>query len=87
MSISHSCVDSNLPPSGWLMLMGLFVGLVFLAGVPGCRKWPVAPEYSIPKYLLICIGLVVLLDVSAGVEQLLMATLISASSLVASAVY
>ena len=77
MSISNSCLDYNLPPSGWLMLMGLFVGLMFLAGVPGCRKWPVAPASAIPKSLLIWIGLAALLDVFTGAEQLLMATVMS----------
>ena len=69
------------------MLMGLFVGLMFLAGVPGYRKWPVAPASDIPKSLLIWIGLVALLAVSTGVEQLLMATVMSSSSLVASEAY
>ena len=87
LSISHSCVHSNLPPSGWLILMGLFVGLMFLAGVPGCRKWPVAPVSTITKSLLIWIGLLALLTVSAGVEQLLMVNVMSSSSLVASAAY
>ena len=87
MSISHSCVDSDFPPSGWLMLMGLFVGLMFLAGVPGCRKWPVAPVSDILKSLLIWIGLVALLAVSTGVKQLVKATVMSSSSLVASASY
>ena len=87
MSISHSCVDSNLPPSGWLMLMGIFVGLMFLSGVPGCRKWPVALASAIPKSLLIWIGLASLLDVSTGVDKLLMATVMSSSSIVASAAY
>ena len=77
MSISHSCVDYNLPLSGWLMLIGLFVGLMCLAGVPGCRKCPVAPASDIPKSLLIWIGLVALLAVSTGLEQLLMVTLMS----------
>ena len=67
--------------------MGLFVGLMFLAGVPGCRKWPVAPASAIPKSLLIWIVLVALLAVSNGVEQLLMVTVVSSSSLVASAAY
>ena len=62
--IYHSCVDSNLTPSGWLMLIGLFVGLMFLAGVPGWRKWPVAPASAIPNSFLIWIGLAALLDVS-----------------------
>ena len=66
LSISHSCVDFNLPPSGWLMLMGLFVGIMFLAGVPGFRKWPVDPVSTIPKSFLIWIILVALLAVSNG---------------------
>ena len=69
------------------MMMGLFVGLMFLAGVTGCRKWPVAPTSAIPKSLLILIGLEALLTVYTCVEQLLMATLMSSSSLVASAEY
>ena len=69
------------------MLMGLLVGLMFLAGVPVCRKWPVAPASAIPKYLLIWILLAELLAVSTGVEQFLMATVMSSSSLVASAAY
>ena len=67
------------------MLTRLFVGLMFLAGVPGCRKWPVAPASAIPKSLLIWIGLVVLLTVSTGVEQLQIVTVMSSSSCVASA--
>ena len=69
------------------MLTGLFVGLMFLAGVPGCRKWPVAPASAIPKSLLIWIGLVALLAVSTGLEQLLMVTVMFSSSLVARAAY
>ena len=69
------------------MLMVLFVGLMFLAGLPGCRKWPVAPASAIPKYLLIWVGLVALLAVSTGVEQVLMAAVMSSSSLVASEAY
>ena len=69
------------------MLMRLFVGLMFLAGVPGCSKWPVAPASAIPKSLLIWIVLVALLAVSNGAEQLLMATVMSSSSLVASEAY
>ena len=56
------------------MLMQLLVGLMFLDGVPGCRKWLVSPASAIPKSLLICIGLEALLAVSTGVDQLLMAT-------------
>ena len=69
------------------MLMGLFVGLMFLTGVTGYRKWPVAPASDIPKSFLIWIGLVALLAVSNGAEQLLMATVMSSSSLVASEAY
>ena len=69
------------------MLMGLFVCLIFFADVPGCRKWPVAPESAIPKSLLICIGLVALLAVSTGVEQLMTVTVMSPSYIVASAAY
>ena len=49
------------------MLMGLFVGIMFFAGVPGCRKWPVAPAFAIPKFLMIWVGLAALLAVSTGV--------------------
>ena len=89
MSISHSCVDSDFPPSGWLILMGLFDGIMFLAGVlvPGCRKWPAAPASAIPKSLLIWIGLVALLAVSTGVETFMMVTVMFSSSIVASAAY
>ena len=69
------------------MLIGLFVGLMFLAGVPCCRKWTVAPASAIPNSLLIWILLVALVAVSTGVEQLLMVTVMSSSSLVASAAY
>ena len=69
------------------MLMGLFVGLMLLAGVPGYWKWPFAPASTIPKSLLSWIGLVALLAVSIGLEKLLMVTVISSSSLFASAVY
>ena len=69
------------------MLMGLFVGLMFWAGVPGYRKWPVAPASDITKSLLIWILLVALVAVSTGVEKLLMETVMSSSSLVASAAY
>ena len=87
MSISYSCVDLNLPPSDWMMLIGLFVGLMFLAGVPGCRKWPVAPASAIPNSLLIWIVLDALFAVSTVLEQLLMVTVMSSSSLVASGAY
>ena len=69
------------------MLMGLFLGLMFFAGVPGCRKWTVAPASAIPKSLLIWIGLAALLDVSTGLEQFMMATVMSSSALVASTAY
>ena len=67
--------------------MGLFVGLMFFADVPGCRKWPVAPASAIPKSLLIWIGLVSLLAVSTGGEQFLMVTVMLPSSLVARVSY
>ena len=69
------------------MKIGLSVGLMFLAGVPGWRKWPVAPASAIPNYLLIWIGLAALFSVSTVLEQLLMVTVMSSSSLVASAAY
>ena len=87
MSISHSFVYSKFPPSGWLILIGLFVGLMFLVGVPGCRNWPVPPESAIPNSLLIWVLLVALFSVSTGVEKLLMVTVMSSSSLVASEAY
>ena len=69
------------------MLIGLFVGLMFLAGVPGWRKWPVSPASAIPNSLLIWIVLAALFGVSTVLEQLLMVTVISSSSLVDSAAY
>ena len=69
------------------MLIGLFVGLMLLAGVPGYRKWPIAPASDIPNYLLIWIGLAALFAVSTVLEQLLMGTVMSSSSIVASAAY
>ena len=69
------------------MLIGLFVGLMFLDGVPIFRKWPVSSAYSIPNSLLIWILLVALLAVSTGVEQLLMVIVMLSSSLVASTEY
>ena len=60
---------------------------MFLACVPGWRKWPVAPASAIPNSLLIWIGLVALFDVSAILKQLMMVTVMSASYLVASAAY
>ena len=69
------------------MLMGLFVGIMFLAGVPGCRKCPVAPVSTISNSLLIWIGLVASLAVYTGVEQLLIVTVMSSSYLVASTTY
>ena len=70
-----------------MILMGLFFGLMFFAGVPGCSKWPFAPASAIPKSLLIWIGLAALLIVSSGVEQFLIATVMSSSSIVASTAY
>ena len=32
LSISHSCVDSSFPPSGWLILIGFLVFLMLIAG-------------------------------------------------------
>ena len=69
------------------MLIGLFVGLMFLAGVHGCRKWTVAPASPIPNSLLIWILLVALFSVFTGVGQFLMVTVMQSSSLVASAAY
>ena len=60
---------------------------MFLAGVPGCRKWPVAPAFAIPNFLLIWIGLSALFSVSTVLEQFLMLTVMSSSSLVSSAAY
>ena len=68
------------------MLIGFF-GLMFLAGVPGWRKRPVAPASTIPNSLLIWIILSALFSVSTVLEQLLMVTVISSSSLVDSAAY
>ena len=69
------------------MLIGLSIGLMFLAGVPGWRKWPVAPASTIPNSLLIWIGLAALFSVSTVLDQLLMVTVMSSSSLVARAAY
>ena len=69
------------------MLIGLSVGLMFLASVPGWRKWPVVSASAIPNYLLIWIGLAALFAVSTVLEQLLMVTVMLSSSLVASAAY
>ena len=69
------------------MLIGLFVGLVFFAGVPGGRKWPVAPASTIPNSLLIWIGMAALFAVSNVLEKLLMVTGMSSLFLVASASY
>ena len=69
------------------MIIGLFVGIMFLTGVPGWRKWPVAPASAIPNSLLIWIGLAALFSVSTVLGQLLMVTVVSSSSRVASAAY
>ena len=69
------------------MLIGLFVGIMFLAGGPGWRKWPVAPASTIPNSLLILIGLAALFAVSTVLENLLMVTVMFSSSIVASAAY
>ena len=61
LSISHSCVDTNFLPSGWLMLIGLLARLMFIAGAPGWSKCPVAPASAIPVSLHIFMGLVALL--------------------------
>ena len=87
LSISHSWVDSNFLPTGWLMLIGLSVGLIFLVGVPGWRKWNVAPASDIPNSLIIWIGLAALFAVSSVLEKLLIVTMMSFLSLVASAAY
>ena len=42
LSISHSCVDTNSSPSGWLMHIVLLALLMLIAGAPGWRKCPVA---------------------------------------------
>ena len=60
LSISHSCVDTNFFPSGWLMLIGLLAHLMLIAGAPGWRTCPVAPASAIPISLHICMGLVAL---------------------------
>ena len=56
------------------MLFRLFVGLMFLAGVPGWRKWPVAPASDIPNSLLMLIVLEALFAVSTVLEKFLMVT-------------
>ena len=56
------------------MLIGLFVGLMFLACVPGWRKWPVVPASAIPNSLLIWIVLADLFAVFIVLKQLLMVT-------------
>ena len=63
----------------------MLIGLLFLACVHGWRKWPVAPASAIPNSLMICIGLVALFAVSTFLEKLLMVTVMSSSSRVASA--
>ena len=80
-SISHSCVDTNFFPSGWLMLIGLFARLMFIAGAPGWRKCPVDPASAIPISLLICMGLVALLANSLFSVLLLAATVLSSLSI------
>ena len=65
------------------MLSVLSVGLMFLSGIPGWRKCPVAPASA----LLICIGLAALFAVSTVLEQLLMVNVMSSLSLVDSAEY
>ena len=51
------------------MIIVLFVGRMFLAGVPVWRKWPVAPASAIPNYFPIWIGLAALFAVSIVLEQ------------------
>ena len=69
------------------MLMGLLVGLMLLAGLPGCRKWTFAHASAIPNSFLVWIVLAALLAVSTGVEQFPMLNVMSSSSLVASVAY
>ena len=69
LSISHSYVDTNFFPSGWLMLIGLLARLMFISGAPGWRKCPVAPASDIPISLHICMGLVALLSNSTQNNQ------------------
>ena len=38
------CVDLMLFPFGSVMVIGLVAGLMFTAGEPLIKKWPVAPE-------------------------------------------
>ena len=38
------CVDLMLLPFGSVMVIGLVAGLMFTAGEPLIKKWPVAPE-------------------------------------------
>ena len=69
------------------MRIGLFFGLMFLAGVPVWRKWTIAPASDIPNSLLIWIVLAALFVVSTVLEQYLMVTVMVSSSLVDSAAY
>ena len=87
LSISHSCVDTNSFPSGWLMLIGLLALLMFIAGAPGWRKCPVAHASAIPISLHICMGLVDLLAISLCFVLLLAATVLSSSSMSANMAY
>ena len=87
LSISHSCVDTNSFPSGWLMLIGLLDLLMLIAGGPGWSKCPVAPAYAIPISLHICMGLVPLLDNYLCFVLLLAATVLSSSSISANMAY
>ena len=44
MSRLHVCVDLMLFPFGSVMVIGLVAGLMFTAGEPLIKKWPIAPE-------------------------------------------
>ena len=88
LSNSHSWVDSSMPPSSWLIQIGLVAGCMLLAGAHGCRKWPYAPASAIPKSLLMLIGLLACKSLSLVFVKLLMATvMLSLSSLLANNLY
>ena len=43
MSKLHVCVGRMLLPFGRVMVIGFVAGLIFTAGEPLIKKWPVAP--------------------------------------------
>ena len=71
MPMLHVCIDLSLYPSGRLIDIGFITGCKFFTGVPGRKKYPVAPASAIASLFV-----VFFIDVEYAVSILLRVSLL-----------